>query len=146
MVRRSRVSWSLVRAAVFYYLLERILANLKWLPVWPLPDGPFDPVDTSDVAAYLVDCVDDGKRGLREEIGGPETPGLVELARQYQSARGIHRPILALHPSEVRARKLGLVPARGRHGRKTWSAWLNENAIVSPARGLPRVDTRSQSS
>ena len=141
-VRRSRVSWSLVRAAAFYYLLERILANLRWLPVWPVPDASFDPVDAGDVATYLADCVEDGKRGVREEIGGPETFSLVEFARQYQDVRGFRRSILKLHPPAERIRKMGLVPANGRHGPKTWRTWLSENAAAATSSPVHATDSR----
>src|SRR5204863_698048 len=72
MVRESALSWSLVRAMPFYYLLESMLAGFAWLPVWPVPKTVLNPVDTSDVADYLVACAFDGARGERTEIGGPE--------------------------------------------------------------------------
>jgi uncharacterized protein YbjT (DUF2867 family) len=142
LVRHSRLSWSVIRAAPFYYLLERILANLRWLPLWPLPDAPFDPVDTSDVAPYLVECVEDGRRGVREEIGGPDTLRFVEFARQYQDARGFRRPILALHPSAIRARKMGFVLSNGRRGRKTWRTWLRENTATETSPHVHAADSR----
>jgi uncharacterized protein YbjT (DUF2867 family) len=141
-VRRSRVPWSVVRAAAFYYLLDRILANLRWLPLWPLPEARIDPVDTSDVASYLVECADGGRRGVLEEIGGPETLSLVELARQYQHVRGFRRPIVALHPSEDKARRMGLLPARGRRGTKTWTSWLGERIGEPTAPHAPAAGVR----
>jgi hypothetical protein len=56
LVRESSVSWSVARAMPFYYLLERMLNGLTWLPVWPVPQAIFNPVDTSDLAAYPVEC------------------------------------------------------------------------------------------
>lgn len=127
LVRDAPLPWSVVRASVFYYLLERMLSGFHWFPVWPLPDAPINPVDTSDVAAYLAECLDDEKRGMREEIGGPATAGFVEFARQYQRSRGLHRPIMPIRVSSRRAGQLGLTAARGRSGAKTWAAWLNEH-------------------
>jgi len=128
LVLASSLPWAVVRAAGFYYLLERMLAGFRWLPIWPLPDAPLNPVDTSDVAAYLIACLDDWKCGMRDEIGGPETVSFVELARQYQQAAGFHRPILPFNVSTQRALKLGLAEAKGRRGRITWSTWLHEHA------------------
>jgi uncharacterized protein YbjT (DUF2867 family) len=142
LVRHSRLSWSVVRAAPFYYLLDRILENLRWLPVWPLPDAPFDPVDTSDVAAHLAECAGDGKRGVREEIGGPDTLSFVELARQYQNARSFRRRILALRPSAIRARTMGFVPASGRRGRKTWRTWLSEHPLAAASSHVHATESR----
>jgi uncharacterized protein YbjT (DUF2867 family) len=97
MVRESALSWSVVRAMPFYYLLESMLAGFAWLPVWFVPKPIFNPVDTSDVADYLAHVAFDGPRGERAEIGGPEDLSLVEFARQYQLARGMHRPIVPTH-------------------------------------------------
>ncbi len=131
LVRNAQTPWSVVRAAPFFYLTANLLEGLRWWPIWPLPEVPCDPVDTADVAVYLAECVADGPRGVREEIGGPETMSFTELARQFQRARGIKRRIVPMRTSERRARKLGLVVSSGHRGRKTWSAWLEEQ------RGLP---------
>jgi uncharacterized protein YbjT (DUF2867 family) len=126
LVRQSQLPWAVVRAAGFFYLLEGMIAGLKWLPVWPLPDVPLNPVDTADVAAYLVECLDDWKCGMREEIGGPETKSFVEFARQYQEATGLKRRILPFRLSAQTALKMGFAEAHGRRGVKTWSVWLGE--------------------
>src|SRR5947207_3088545 len=125
LVRESSLPWSVVRAMPFYYLLEGMLAGLAWLPVWPVPTAVFNPVDTSDVADYLVKCAFDGQRGMRAEIGGPEDLSLVEFARQYQRACGTHRRILPVPLSDARARGMGFVVSNGGvRGSRAWSAWL----------------------
>jgi uncharacterized protein YbjT (DUF2867 family) len=124
-VRESDLPWSVVRAMPFYYLLERMLAGLAWLPVWPVPKTSFNPVDTSDVADYLATCALEGPRGVRDEIGGPEDLPCIEFARQYQHARGLHRPILPLLP-ETTARGMGFVVSQGVRGRLRWSEWLQQ--------------------
>jgi uncharacterized protein YbjT (DUF2867 family) len=140
LVRESSVPWSVVRATPFYYLTAQMLAGLRWLPIWPVPDVRCNPVDTTDVAEYLVECLDDGKRGMREEIGGPETASFVEFARQYQAARGWHRPIWRMRPSPERARQMGFVEATDRRGRKTWSDWLREGHLSEPDRNVPATN------
>jgi uncharacterized protein YbjT (DUF2867 family) len=130
LVRQSKLPWSIVRAMPFYYLVERVIAGLRWLPVWPVPDAPFNPVDTSDVAGYLAECLDDGKRGERDEIGGPEDLGVVEIARQYQRERRLHRRIVPLHLSPKAVRGMGFVVAQGRRGNVTWSSWLHSSSAA----------------
>ena len=125
MVRQSALSWSVVRAMPFYYLLERMLAGLVWLPAWPVPKTVFNPVDTSDVADYLVHCAFDGGRGERAEIGGPEDLSLVELVRQYLQARGMHRPIVPIPLSGKAARGMGFVVSQGVRGTLSWRDWLS---------------------
>jgi uncharacterized protein YbjT (DUF2867 family) len=130
LVRESSVSWSIVRAMPFYYLLERMLNGLTWLPVWPVPQAIFNPVDASDVAAYLVECAFDGNRGMRKEIGGPEDLSCTQFARQYQKARGMDRAILPVRVSPRMARGMGFVVAQGARGSLSWSAWLERRFHV----------------
>lgn len=127
LVRASTLSWSVVRAMPFYYLLDRLLAGLAWLPVWPVPTTLFNPVDTSDVADHVVSCAFDQRRGERPEIGGPEDLTLVSLARRYQDARRLHRKILPINLSDAKARGMGFVVSRGVRGRLCWADWLQRN-------------------
>lgn len=127
LVRGSALSWSVVRAMPFYYLLDRLLSGLAWLPVWPVPTMLFNPVDTSDVADHVLTCAFDGQRGVRAEIGGPEDLDLVAFARQYQDARRLHRKILAIDLSEAKARGMGFVVSQGLRGRLRWTDWLQRN-------------------
>ena len=132
MVRKSDLPWSVVRAMPFYYLLEKMLAGLAWLPAWPVPKASFNPVDTSDVADYLATCAMEGPRGVRDEIGGPEDLSCSEFARQYQHARDMHRPIWPLL-SEKSARGMGFVVSHGARGKLRWSDWLQRDAAETRA-------------
>lgn len=127
MVRESGLSWSVVRAMPYYYLLESMLAGFAWLPVWPVPRAVFNPVDTSDVADHLVHCASDGVRGERPEIGGPEDLSLVEFARQYLAARGMHRKIVPMNLSEKASRGMGFVASSGVRGKLSWRDWLRRH-------------------
>lgn len=132
LVRDSSLPWSVVRATPFFYLMAQMLGSFRWWPVWPLPNAPCNPVDTSDVAQYLVECIDDGGRGMRPEIGGPETLPFAELGRQYQRTRNVHRPLAAIRVSPKFARNMGFVTSAGdRRGSKTWAAWLAEQQHAS---------------
>jgi uncharacterized protein YbjT (DUF2867 family) len=125
LVKRSTVPWSVVRATPFYYILANMLAGLRRMPVWPLPSCRLNPIDTTDVADYLTGCLDDGRRGVREEIGGPEHLTLVDMARQLQRVQLLRRPILSVPLPPWMARTMGFVSAETRHGTKTWSTWLH---------------------
>jgi uncharacterized protein YbjT (DUF2867 family) len=126
LVRRSGLPWSIVRATQFYWLLDRMLAKLVRLPVWPLPtDLAMQPVDATDFAQYLADCVAEGPRGDREDFGGPEILSLGDVATQYQDARGVHRPIRRVPlPRAAAGVAEALTSPGGLRGQTTWSAWL----------------------
>ena len=124
LVRQSDLTWSVVRAEPFYYLLARLFAGMRWMPWWILPDCVMDPVDTADVASYLIECVDDGRFGLREEIGGPAALPLPELARQYLQARQLNRRVIDFKVTPRMAARLGFAEARGRRGAVSWRDWL----------------------
>jgi uncharacterized protein YbjT (DUF2867 family) len=65
--------------------------------IWPLPANlDMQPVDSGDFADYLVQCLADGPRGVRQDFGEPEVLTLVEMARQYQAARSIRRRIVGV--------------------------------------------------
>lgn len=128
LVRESSLPWSVVRATPFFYLMANMLKGLRRLPIWPLPTAPCNPVDTSDVADYVAACLDDGKRGMRDEIGGPDLMSFADFGREFQGAAGFYRPILPVPLSEKMAFKLGFVRTKGgrsQRGKKMWAEWLN---------------------
>ncbi|TPM37370.1 NAD(P)H-binding protein [Mesorhizobium sp. B2-3-4] len=129
LVRESSLPWSVVQATPFYYLLAQMLGGLKWLPVWPLPTSPTNPADTRDVANYLAEAVIDGKRGMRPQIGGPDTMPFSDFARQYRDAFGLNRLVLPLPISHKMSFKMGLVATDERLGERTWKAWLCEERM-----------------
>ncbi|MGY3694339.1 uncharacterized protein YbjT (DUF2867 family) [Bradyrhizobium sp. USDA 3240] len=133
LVRRSGLPWSVVRAMPFHYLLEKMLSNLSWLPVWPVPNAMFNPVDTSDVADYLVRCAFDGGRGTRAEIGGPDDLSLAAIAREFLRARGMHRLVLPMPFSRKAARGMGFVVSDGVRGTRSWIDWLNRSQNADSA-------------
>jgi uncharacterized protein YbjT (DUF2867 family) len=125
LVRRSTLPWSVVRATPFFYLLERMLSGVSWLPVWPMPTTVFNPVDTADVANHLVTCAFDGLYGERAEIGGPRDLSCVEFARQYRRVRGLRRAILPLPLSDGAGRRIGFAASDGVRGTLSWADWLD---------------------
>lgn len=97
----------------------------RW-PVWPVPGNlDIQPCDSADFAHYVVDCLDDGPRGVRPDFGGPQVGSVAEFAREYQAALGIHRRILPLHVPARLLRAAGRQVCRdGRRGTTTWAQWL----------------------
>jgi uncharacterized protein YbjT (DUF2867 family) len=130
LVRRSGMPWSIVRATSFFWLLDRMLAKMARLPVWPLPvDLAVQPCDTGDFAGYLVECLTAGPGGDREDFGGPEVLTLGEVVEQFQDARGLHRPIQRVPlPSAATRVANALTCPNGRRGLTTWSEWLSQHA------------------
>jgi len=127
LVRQSDLPWSVVRAGPFYYLLARLLAGMRWMPWWIMPNAVMDAVDTADVASYLIECIDDGRRGLRDEIGGPSALPFSELARQYLQARRLNRRVIGFDVAPRTAARLGFAEAHGRKGAVEWREWLAAN-------------------
>jgi uncharacterized protein YbjT (DUF2867 family) len=127
LVRENAVPWSIVAATGFYWLLARMLDTMAHRRVWPLPSNlRMQPGDSTDFAAYVVECLADGPRGRREDFGGPQILTMVEMARQYQAARGISRRILGLPLPGFALRAAGpQTCSDGRHGKTTWSEWLS---------------------
>jgi uncharacterized protein YbjT (DUF2867 family) len=130
LVRESSLPWSVVRATPFYYLLADLLDGLRGWPLWPLPNAVCNPVDVTDVAAYLADCLDAGPSGMCHPIGGPELMPLPDYARQFQEARGARRPILPLPVSKKTALGIGVADEPdARRGRVTWRDWLARHDV-----------------
>lgn len=126
LVRASPLSWSVIRATPYFYLVERMLDRMHRWPIWVLPDAPFQPVDTRDVADHLVASLEGKTRGMLPEIGGPELISYADMARAHLRARGISKRVVDLRIPEGLARQGGMVRAAGIHGVRTWEQWLAE--------------------
>jgi uncharacterized protein YbjT (DUF2867 family) len=104
------------------------------LPVIPVPTGfRFQPVDTDEVAASLVELALGAPAGLVPDIAGPRVYAMADLVRGYLRASGKHRLTLPVRlpgkaAAAVRA-GANLAPDRA-VGRRTWEDFLSER--VSP--------------
>lgn len=124
-VRASNVPWSIVPATGFYWLWHRMFTKQLRLPVWVLPNLLVQPVDSDDFADYVLDCLSSGPSGDREDFAGPETLTLVDLARQFLSARGERRRVVRVPvPEKVSQAAGGLADSDARYGTTTWLEWL----------------------
>ncbi len=127
-VAGSGLPWTTLRATQFHDLMLLTVRQMAKLPVIPVPAGfRFQPVDTGEVAARLVDLALGSPAGLVPDMAGPRVYEMAELVRGYLRARGKHRPILSVRiPGKAaRAFRAGanLAPDRA-VGHRTWEEFL----------------------
>lgn len=88
-VRENLVPWSIVRATQFHTLIEIFLEYLSKLPrLATVPFAwQFQPVDTTEVAARLVEVVTAEPAGMLPNFGGPEVRDFKSLAFSWLRIR-----------------------------------------------------------
>jgi uncharacterized protein YbjT (DUF2867 family) len=129
-VADSGLPWTTLRATQFYDLQLKVAQQLTKLPVIPVPAGfRFQPVDTGEVAARLVELALGAPAGLVPDLAGPRVYPMADLLRGYLRARRQHRLIAAIRlPGQAaRAVRAGanLAPERA-VGHRTWEDFLAE--------------------
>jgi uncharacterized protein YbjT (DUF2867 family) len=88
----SGVGHTVLRATQFHDLIQTSFTMQRFSPVlWTLRGVRFQPIDTRDVAARLVELIDAPPAGRAPDVGGPAVHTHAELARMYLSARGGRR-------------------------------------------------------
>lgn len=93
----SGVPYSILRAAQFPTLFERVLTPASRSPIMLLPlDFRFQPVDIDLVADRLVQAVADSPRGRLPDLAGPEVLTVREIVRAWLHARSLRRLVLPL--------------------------------------------------
>ncbi|MGW1496750.1 SDR family oxidoreductase [Streptomyces sp. NPDC002402] len=130
-VAESGVPWTTLRAAQFHNLVLTVAEKTAKLPVIPVPGGlRFQPVDSRDVAARLVELTLGEPAGLVSDLAGPKVYGMGDLARGYLRARGKRRLMMPVRiPGKAgRAYRAGenLSLDRATLGRRTWEDFLAE--------------------
>ncbi|MGH2779238.1 MAG: SDR family oxidoreductase, partial [Actinomycetota bacterium] len=137
-VADSGLPWTTLRATQFHDLLLSVVEQMAKLPLIPVPAGfRFQPVDTGEVAARLVELALGKPAGLVPDIAGPRVYGMADLVRGYLRARGKHRPMVPvrLPGKAARAFRAGanLSPERA-VGHRTWEDFLAER-VSQPSDG-----------
>jgi uncharacterized protein YbjT (DUF2867 family) len=132
-VADSGLPWTTLRATQFYDALLIVGRQMAKLPVIPVPAGfRFQPVDTGEVAARLVELALGTPAGLVPDMAGPRVYGMAELLRGYLQARRKHRAIVPVRfPGKAaRAVRAGanLAPDRA-VGHRTWEDFLAERVL-----------------
>ncbi|MDQ3702338.1 MAG: NAD(P)H-binding protein [Chloroflexota bacterium] len=138
---QSGVPHSILRAAQFPTLFERVLRPLSRSPVLLLPlDFRFQPIDTDLVADRLVRAVAEGPRGRLPDLAGPEVLTVAEIARAWLSAQDLRRLVLPLplFGQVAAAFRAGAVtnPAAATPG-PTYHEWLRRTYGRRPERTPP---------
>lgn len=127
-VEESGLPWTTLRATQFHDLVLTVARQMAKLPVILLPSrSAFQPVDTDEVAARLVELALGQPAGLVPDLAGPRVYPVAELMRAYLRATGRRRPILSvrLPGRAARAVREGAVLAPDRAvGKVTWEEFL----------------------
>jgi uncharacterized protein YbjT (DUF2867 family) len=134
-VANSGVPWTTLRATQFHDLALLTAQQMSRLPVVPVLAGVrFQPVDTDEVAARLVELALGAPAGLVPDMGGPREYEMAELIRSYLRARGMRRLLVPLRvPGKAASALRDGVNLTPEHavGRRTWEEFLAERV---PAR------------
>lgn len=130
-VAESGIPWTTLRAAQFHELVLTVVEKMGKLPVIPVPGGlRFQPVDSREVAARLVELALGEPAGLVPDLAGPTVYGMADLSRGYLQARGKHRLMMPVRmPGKAgrayrAAENLSLDGAAV--GERTWEDFLAE--------------------
>jgi uncharacterized protein YbjT (DUF2867 family) len=95
-VAGDAVPWSILRATQFHTLMEIFLGAFSRLPrLCAIPFAwQFQPVDTRDVAARLVDVTACQPAGRLPDFGGPEVRTFKSLAESWLKARQLRKRLV----------------------------------------------------
>ncbi|GAB2533278.1 SDR family oxidoreductase [Nocardia heshunensis] len=126
-VENSGLPWTTLRATQFHDLLFTMVSALGKMPVVPVFDFRFQPIETAEVATRLVELALDEPAGYVEEIGGPTIYTMKELERSYLQATGKRRPVVTMKApgkaSRAYAAGGNLTPDHA-VGERTWEDFL----------------------
>ncbi len=135
--------WTVLRAAQFHDLVLTVAEKMAKLPVVPVPGGlRFQPVDSREVAARLVQLTLGSPVGRVPDIVGPQVHGLGDLVGGYLQARGKRRPMVPVRmPGKAgRAYRAGVnLSLEGADvGSRSWEEFLVER--LAPDRDIRTAD------
>lgn len=134
-VADSGLPWTTLRATQFFDLTLTTVQAMGKMPVIPVPTGfRFQPVDTGEVAARLVELALGSPAGLVPDIAGPRVYPMSELVRGYLRAAGKRRPILGIRlPGKAaKAMRAGANLSHERAvGHRTWEDFLTERVTAA---------------
>jgi uncharacterized protein YbjT (DUF2867 family) len=130
-VADSGLPWTTLRAAQFHDLVLNVVEKMAKMPVVPIPGGlRFQPVDSREVAARLVELVLDQPAGRVPDLAGPKVYGMAELVRGYLQARGKRRLMMPVRMPGKAGRAYraaeNLTLEGATVGKRTWEDFLAE--------------------
>ena len=140
LIKASQIPYTLVRATQFFEFVGSIAQFATEGAIVRVPSVLMQPIVSDDVAAALADVALGQPINGRVEIAGPEQIRQDELVRQFLSATGDARKVMA----DVHARYYGvevndqsLVPGHNpRLGSTHFSEWLSHS---TPRGGLSKA-------
>ena len=97
-VMEGIIPWSILRATQFHSRIEVLLRDFARLPriaAFPF-EWQFQPVDTRDVAARLVQVTTGEPAGMLPDFGGPEIRTFKSLAESWLKARRLDKRLINL--------------------------------------------------
>jgi len=130
LVEAGDVPWSILRASQFHEFAQQALDFVAVGPVSLVPMMTTQPIAAREVAAALVDLVEQGPQGRVPDLAGPEVRQLVELARLVDRERSLGRRVVGLRvpgPWGRGMRSGDLTPRTdGPRGRQRFEEWLRD--------------------
>ncbi len=129
-VATSGLPWTTIRATQFHELVFMTAETLAKLPIVPVPTGiAFQPVDSDEVAARVVELALGKPSGLVSDIAGPRVYDMIDLIRGYLERSHQRRFLLPLWLPGKAARALragaNLAPEHA-VGTRTWEEFLTD--------------------
>ena len=93
----SGVGHTVLRATQFHNLIKTSFTIQRFSPLlWTLRGVRFQPIDTRNVTAQLVELIERDPAGRVADIGGPAVHTHAELARMYVAASGSRRSVVEM--------------------------------------------------
>ena len=133
MVSGSGLPYTTLRATQFHDLVLTTARAMAKLPVIPVPDVRFQPIDADEVAARLIEIALAEPAGLVPEMGGPRVYGMTDLLRGYLAATHRRRPLVTVRAPGRAGRALragaNLAPDAA-VGQRRWEDFLAERLTV----------------
>ena len=128
-VREDMVPWSILRATQFHTLMEVFLSAFCRLPRLALVPfaWQFQPVDTREVAARLVEIIAGEPAGRLPDIGGPEVRNFRSIAESWIKARKLQKRLINVRLPMQFSRQFAsgkLLCPENKYGRTTFEQYL----------------------
>ncbi len=139
MIEASGVPYTILRTTQFHDFVLFIALSLGKLPVVPVPDWSFQPVDTIEVADRLAELAVGEPSGRVADMGGPEILRGRDIVRASLAAAGRRRlivPMWSIGRIAAASRDGALLAPEHATGRRTYGDFLAER--VKPGHSATR--------
>ncbi|WP_405496751.1 SDR family oxidoreductase [Nocardia sp. NBC_00511] len=134
-VQNSGLPWTTLRATQFHDLLFTMVSSMAKLPIVPVFDFRFQPIEAAEVAARLAELALGEPQGLVADVAGPKVYTMKELERSYLTAAHRHRLTLTMKAPGKAARAYaagGNLNLDRAVGERTWEEFLAAK-LATPA-------------